>query len=187
MKRLFIAVKIEPGEKLCSLFDELRRKLASERISWVSPHNLHITLKFFGETPEEEIPKIITVMESAVNGITPFDLVIRKTGLFGSRYQPKVIWFGLEQDEPLRQLQTQLTAELKTIGFFPDRQNFVPHLTIARIRNVTDKQSFQKVIAEVRDVDLQHSHIDKLILFESCLTPRGAVYEVLVETGLKDE
>ncbi len=176
MKRLFAAIKLHPSDKLLNLCEELHQKLHQDKIKWVDPQNIHITLKFFGETAEDQIDKIVGAMDEAVFDSSPFELHLRHVGIFGSSYNPRVIWIGIEASEQLNELYQNLRFNLEEIGYEYDRQNFVPHLTIGRIKNIKNKKYFQKVIDGFKHTDIQKEMVDKLILFESILRPQGPEY-----------
>ena len=96
MKRLFAAIKIHPSPKYISTFNELTTSLKHERIKWVEPENMHLTLKFFGETEENKIADIQLALSNAVSKSRTFTLKFSDTGIFGSRYDPRVVWFGIK-------------------------------------------------------------------------------------------
>jgi 2'-5' RNA ligase len=176
MKRLFVAIKIYPTTEFLRIFSQLTSDLRHERIKWVEPHNIHITLKFFGETEENEIPAIKSALQLAASQSKVFTMKISRTGIFGSRYDPKVIWFGIERDSSLDLLARNTLEELKKAGWEPDRQNFVPHLTVGRIRELRDKEFFQQVIDQYRDAKIQEQLVKEVILYESILKPQGPTY-----------
>lgn len=176
MKRLFAAIKIHPSVKFLSLYNDISSSLSHERIKWVEPENMHLTLKFFGETAEERIPSINKALETAVSQSKPFNLKIENTGLFGSRYDPKVIWFGIEKQTELDTLAKNIFAELGKCGFEADRQNFVPHLTIGRIKELKDKQLFQQLIGKYNKMDIQAENVNEIVLYESILRREGPLY-----------
>ena len=91
---------------------------------------------------DEKIPLIEETARESTAGFKPFNINIKNTGIFGSSYNPKVIWFGIEKSEILENLAENLLKNLDENGFLRDRQNFVPHLTIGRIKNVQDKSRF---------------------------------------------
>ena len=184
MKRLFAAIKIIPDEKFLKLYWSLRNSLKHEKIKWVEEENLHLTLKFFGETFDEKIDPICEVLDNSVIDCEPFELQLENVGIFGSSYNPKVIWFGINQSSELQSLHKTITENLKTIGYYPDRQNFVPHLTVARIRKLNDKKLFQKIIDKHKTGLIQKVEIEKLYLFESVLRPKGPIYNVIEEYSL---
>jgi RNA 2',3'-cyclic 3'-phosphodiesterase len=175
-KRLFAAVKIVPGGQFPEVYNQIRAALGHERISWVNPSAMHLTIKFFGETPVQDIPSIHRCLQNATSEFHSFELAVKDTGVFGSRYQPRVIWFGIEAGANLQALFVSVTEQLKTIGMFPDRQNFVPHLTIGRIREIRDKKFFQQVMDKHRTHDSGRQTINELVLYESLLQRDGPLY-----------
>jgi 2'-5' RNA ligase len=185
MKRLFTAIELKPDTSFSDVYTEFQKNLKHEKITWVGMNTMHLTLKFFGETDESLIPSIANALKLAVVQIPPFFLRFNKAGTFGSNYNPKVIWLGAEEQPILNKLAEQLKAELEKAGFKYDRQNFVPHLTLGRIRNITDKQLFQKVMNDFRGAFLLEQEIRNLHLYESVLTPKGPIYTHLHTLVLK--
>jgi len=184
MKRLFAAIKIHPSVRFISLLNELSSSLHYERIKWVEPENMHLTLKFFGETDEKQIPAISLALQTAARQLKPFTLTISNTGIFGSHYDPKVIWFGIAEQPMLYQLAAGIFAELQKCGWQPDRQNFVPHLTIGRIREIKDKPLFQKIIAKYNTIEIQEELVPEIVLYESILRREGPLYVELLTVKL---
>jgi RNA 2',3'-cyclic 3'-phosphodiesterase len=176
MKRLFVAIKIHPSAKYISLFNEISSSLRHERIKWVEPANMHLTLKFLGETDEIRIPAINQVLETAAVLSEAFTLKIAKTGIFGSRYDPKVIWFGIEKHAELENLAQNIVTGLAKCGWEMDRQNFVPHLTIGRIKEIKDKSLFQQIISKYNTVEIQDEKVTEIILYESIFRREGPLY-----------
>lgn len=176
MKRLFAAIKIHPSPQYISVFNDISSSLSHERIKWVEPSTMHLTLKFFGETDETKIPAICQAMETAVIQSTPFTLKVANTGIFGSHYNPKVIWFGIEKHAELEVLEQNIVDELAKYGWQRDRQNFVPHLTIGRIRALQDKELFQKIISNFNIIEIQEENVIEITLFESILRQEGPLY-----------
>src|SRR5512133_2720875 len=136
MKRLFAAVKVHPSKEFLETYNSLKSGLRFSRITWVKPESIHITLKFFGETEEKRIPEISRVLNEVASRHQPFVSELVNVGIFGSSYSPKVIWFGLEKAEPFKELGIDVLKSVEKIGWEPDRQNFVPHLTVGRIKEI---------------------------------------------------
>lgn len=176
MKRLFAAIKIHPSVNYNSLFNEISSQLSHERIKWVEPENMHLTLKFFSKTDEKQIPNIQQVLANAAADAKPFTLKISNTGIFGSRYDPKVIWFGIEKNPELESLVQNIFAGLEKQGWKSDRQNFVPHLTIGRIKELKDKPLFQNIIRKYNVVEIQEENVSEITLYESILRREGPLY-----------
>ena len=185
MKRLFAAIKIYPSDEFSRLYYEMRNRLKHEKIRWVAPGNIHITLKFFGETDEKLIPAINQALNATAKSCQSFDFELRNTGIFGSSYNPKVIWFGIRQSEKLVKLAGSVFEELDARGWKRDRQNFVPHLTIGRIKHINDKQLFQKIIDDFAEVEIQAVSVKEFHLYESILRKEGPEYKIQESYMLK--
>ncbi len=176
MKRLFAAIKVTPQPGFLSTLNDIRQELKHERITWVNPSIIHLTLKFFGETDENRIPAIEAALKKAVASAESTVIRINRTGIFGSKYDPKVIWFGIDPNPLLQNLAMQVLDELEKAGWEKDRQNFVPHLTIGRIKELKDKALFQEVIAKYRDCFIQEQMVKEIHLYESILRKEGPLY-----------
>jgi 2'-5' RNA ligase len=178
-KRLFAAVPVQLDIKNHQILNRFQQTLSAESIKWIPTGHFHLTCKFFGETPVDVIEGIAGVLSEAIAGQNPFIMKINQAGIFGSRYSPRVIWLGFDNSHEIILLHQQITASLKTIGIFEDRQNFVPHVTIARIKHVTDKKYFQETMEHYRDAFGQELIVSALVLFESILTKKGPEYHII--------
>ena len=154
----------------------MKKSLPQEKIKWVDIENIHITLKFFGGTPEEKIDKICDALEKSTFNHDPFKLSLRDVGIFGSSYKPRVIWFGIDQSVELQKLADDIKYELNEIGYEADRQNFVPHITVGRIKIIENKKFFQKVIDENKSGFIQEIPVEEIVLYESILHRTGPEY-----------
>ncbi len=179
MKRIFAAIKIIPDENFLQIYYRLKNAMKKDKIKWVSEENIHITLKFFGETEEKRIESICEILDDVSHEFNSFNINFSKVGIFGSSYKPRVIWFGIENAKSLISMEANLNNRLEQIGIKNDRQNFVPHLTIARIKSLWDRKLFQKEIEKYKSVEIQNFKADKIILFESILRPQGPKYEII--------
>jgi len=185
MKRLFAAIKIHPSPEFIRLYTELQNSLRIANIKWVDVNNIHITLKFFGETEESKIRGINKALAEVAFQNSSFVINLKNSGIFGSSYNPRVVWFGIEKSPALEKLAEEVLEAMDKTGFERDRQNFVPHLTVGRIKQVKDKRIFQEVIERYRTVEVQEEKVDRFLLFESILKPHGPEYRVLETFLLK--
>ena len=182
MKRLFIAIDIIPDNNFCVLYAKLKSNSTKlDKINWVQPDLMHLTLKFLGETPENKIPYILQGMESAILGISHFELKIGTIGAFGSRYQPRVLWFGIDKSDMLEQIYIQIQKEMRKLDFKYDFGNFVPHITIARINKIDNKQKFWNFIESMQIPFIQKIEVSKIILYESILNEHVPTYNAIKE------
>jgi RNA 2',3'-cyclic 3'-phosphodiesterase len=185
MKRLFIAIRVVPDAGFLSQYRALKSSLSYEAIKWVEEQNIHVTLKFLGETEERIIPGINAVLEKTAESFPSFELALKGLGIFGSSYNPKVIWAGIHPYDKLVTLMQRVHEGLETEGFPRERQNLVPHLTLGRIKFLKDKRRFQSEIEKYKYISSESQVVDKIILFESNLKKEGPEYHVLKAHSLQ--
>jgi 2'-5' RNA ligase len=91
-----------------------------------------------------------------------------------------VLWLGMQQTpEQLLDLAEDTLDTFDKIGFLRDRQNFVPHITLGRIKELCEKQYFQKVVQAIEQKTYIRQEVTEVILFQSHLRPEGPVYKVV--------
>ena len=179
MKRLFIAIKIKPDAEFMEQFRELKDALRHEPVKWVEEHNIHITLKFLGETAEERIPAIGEALDKVAKSTKVFRFSLQGLGLFGSKYDPRVIWTAITPYESLVSLMQEVHTALENAGFERDRQNLVPHLTLGRIKFLRDKKLFHETLADFKGIASSPMTAGGMILFESILKKEGPEYRMI--------
>jgi len=179
MKRLFAALKIDPDPEFTGKYGELKRELRHEPIKWVEDHNIHITMKFFGETDERKIPEIKHMLGKCASETFPIELRLSGLGIFGSSYAPRVIWVGVEPISGPATLMKKIHEDLKLTGVESDRQNLVPHLTLGRIKFLKDKAIFNRTIEKFKPIASKPVRLREMVLFESLLHREGPEYIAL--------
>jgi 2'-5' RNA ligase len=185
MKRLFAALKINPDKDFLNQLQLLKAQFHHEKIRWVEEHNIHVTLKFFGETDEKKIPDIARVLEEIALETPDFAFSLKNLGIFGSSYDPRVIWAGIVLFEELAILMKATRDKMAAIGFEPDRQNLVPHLTLGRIKLLKDRKLFQAILDQHKSISSQEMKAGRIVLYESILKKEGPVYTALQSFQLR--
>ena len=189
--RSFIAIELpsELKQALVQLQNQLKAG-AQHWIKWVDPYGIHLTLKFLGNVSVEILPGITRAMEKAADGIPPFHLEVKELGAFPNLKRVQVVWIGLGGEvDKLSQLQQQIESNLVSLGFAAESRPFVPHLTLARLREQVppgERQKFGQLIASIK-LDAVHSiHVDAIRLMRSQLTREGAIYSRISLVGLRN-
>lgn len=178
-KRLFLAIPIQPDVQLLKQKTFLRTNLSEEKINWVSDENMHLTLKFIGKTSAKQIPEIVSAVENGIKGYKAFPMVLERVGIFGSNYHARVVWVGIRENKLLLKLQKNIVQELEKLGWPSDRQNFVPHFTLGRIKKIQHKDHFKRVMERAEKGFIQEIDVDSFTLFESVLSPEGPLYKTI--------
>ncbi|MBT3190437.1 MAG: RNA 2',3'-cyclic phosphodiesterase [Anaerolineae bacterium] len=188
--RAFIAVKIPSAlqEQIHREVKSLRGHLEGTLVRWVPPQNIHLTLKFLGDTPTSRLDLLKENLAAEVAKISPFDIKVRKIGAFPKLSRPSVIWIGVEDNDELFSLQRSIERVASQIGNVPEKRRFSAHLTLGRVtRKGYSKRArvqISKAIEESPVYDFGRVRVDSVHLFESELKPTGAVYRSLFEARL---
>lgn len=185
-KRTFLAISIPCGTEFPALVEKLKKNLQHEHfINYVKTNQIHLTLKFLGSTPVDDIPTIIETCKKVAQRHQPFTMNFDRTGLFGSNRVPRVLWLGMnDQPKALFDLEEDLLDAFDGLGYLRDRQNFVPHLTVCRIKSLVDKQFFMQIYNSIEQKTYLHADVKELVYFQSFLQPTGPFYKVLAKMPL---
>ena len=189
MMRIFIAIEIPQNirVKITEITDYLQSKTSPTAVKWVDSENLHLTIKFIGETVQEKIEEIAKVLNQSLLHQAPFSLEISGLGMYPNNTNPRVIWLGVTGGEPLIAMHNMLDQKLASLGIQREGRPFSPHLTIARLRRNTDAASSKTIgrtLSQFRVDSLGLFNIDRVQLFQSVLTPSGPIYTTLFSVPL---
>jgi 2'-5' RNA ligase len=186
--RTFIAVEASPPlrEELFSLQQELRK--SSSDVKWVEPQNIHLTLKFLGDTKEEKIPEIKEALSGICLNANPFKIGFCGIGVFPKPDSPRVVWIGIKEGEKqITELAACIENDLSRLGFEPEKRTFSAHLTLGRVRSEKNKNNLKNAIAEIASYNFKNTLIiENIVLFRSELDSAGPRYTKLAEFGLSN-
>jgi 2'-5' RNA ligase len=157
------------------------------KVSWVQPHNMHLTLKFLDEVPLNSIPQVSAAVQKAAAALEPFEVEIRGAGAFPSAGRPRTLWLGTGQgSEPLGKLHAALESALKPLGFPKEHRRFAAHLTIGRVRGPgPGLGELGPLIQQHSDFTAGQFPVAELVVFSSQLTPQGPIYDALSRATLR--
>jgi len=149
------------------------------KIRWVKDGNMHLTLKFIGNTTEESIDSINNAIHDVVKD-TPFiNLSISGTGCFSKRDRANTLWVGIKGDlDKLEKLILNINNKLEPLGFPIERRKFLPHITIARINSNQKKKPDISNFLNTTFMELPMK-IVKINLIQSQSFPKGSFYTIL--------
>jgi 2'-5' RNA ligase len=185
MRRTFIAIEIPATVKLKELLKLLRVDMIKDKIRWVNPEILHITLSFIGDTTEEQVNYISEQLEKIGSGYSSMELHFKELGVFPNLRKPGVFWIGMERNELLENLQGEIEVMLRNYGINRDDKKFSPHLTIARIKWIDDIDRLKYWLKKYEGETIQKTKIGEVIYYESKLTANGPIYNSIKRFPLK--
>jgi len=185
--RSFFAIPISPDckQKIDTIEQELKNFLPST-IRWVTYNNLHVTLKFLGEFDSKLIPKIYKLIKIGLSPIRQFDLTFQNLGVFPNNLKPKVVWVGLVYPIQLLNIFQVIENAAYELGFPKEDRGFSPHVTIGRVNNDASHQAM--IGAKINNLKVGEiclSHADRVVFYQSTLTPGGPVYSELLQLPLR--
>jgi RNA 2',3'-cyclic 3'-phosphodiesterase len=176
--RLFVAIEIpiEIRSALAAFIKELRVAAPAEK--WVRPENLHVTLKFLGETEPAKLGQVKSALQ-AVRSPQAVTLDFRGLGFFPNEKRPRVFWAGMESSENLRALAQDIDRSLHAIGFSLEERPFAPHLTLARMHSSAMPPGLSTVVKQNLSRSFGSITAREFHLIESKLKPSGAEYTTI--------
>jgi RNA 2',3'-cyclic 3'-phosphodiesterase len=180
MIRAFLAIELPEALRvgLAQVQEELKRSRADVR--WVPVGNIHLTLKFFGNVPDDEIGPLAQAARDAAAETAPLQLQATNAGAFPSPNAPRVVWLGLGGDMvPLTQLFYRLEKAFAALGYPPEGRAFNPHLTLGRVKSPGNRDKLARMLGKMPPVDWPPFEVKELILFQSVLSPQGSKYTPL--------
>lgn len=188
--RAFIAIEVSPRlkEKLYKEIGPLREALPRSMVRWVNVGNIHLTLKFLGDTSRSDLEKLKRYLNEEVAGKKPFEIGVSGLGVFGGFSRPRVVWVGVKDNGKLLSLHSSVERVASRMGSEPERRPFAPHLTLGRVQHrisKSDKGRIRQEILSHEKLDFGTMQVNYLHCFESQLKSTGAVYRSLFSVKLK--
>ncbi len=176
--RLFIAIEIPPDVRagLAVLLQKFRA--IAPQAKWVRPENIHITLKFLGETDSSKLAVVQTAL-SAIRSSQPVTLEFRGLGFFPNEKRAKVFWAGIESSANLPAIAADIDQAVHKLGFPLESRSFTPHLTLARFEPPGIPPKLFAAAEERSARDFGSLVARDFHLIESKLKPAGAEYTTL--------
>ncbi len=183
--RTFISIDIEDAsilDRLVAVQEELSRSGADLKI--VERRNIHLTIRFLGQIPSIMVDEVAKVMERA--RVPKFNIAIRGLGAFPGISRPRVIWAGvIDSSGSLVKIHKEIELGLRRLGFKRESEEFVPHITLARLKSRRNIERVVQVIRRYEDELFGEMVVKCIRLKRSILTPRGPIYSTLREVQLE--
>lgn len=181
--RLFVAIELNAQVKRAVAAVRDRLAEFDRAVRWVRPEQMHLTLKFLGETEDSRAADISKALAIVAEGAAPFDLVTTGAGCFPPRGKVRVVWAGLEDCDGLRTCQEGVEAALEPLGFARESRPFSPHLTVGRVQDDRSDGQLRERVAGLK-IERISQPVDSIVLMQSELRPQGARYTKLGEWRL---
>lgn len=190
-ERLFLAIALPESARTCLAERVCAVAERAAKVRWVPVENIHITLKFFGDTPAERKAVIEDAMERVVAKVQPFDLAIAGVKIVRRGRRPQMVWATVaDSGGALRRLHGRTERLLEQGGFARERRPLSPHITLARVRDGIaswEQQTLEEWAETQRDLAAIPLRVDDVVLMQSELKLRGAEYTVRRRFKLREK
>jgi len=183
--RAFVAVEI--GEKARDALAETVRRAGrlGGAVRWVSPEAMHITLAFLGNIFGAGVESLSSALDTAAAVAAGFTAEIRGIGFFGRPEAPRVVWAGVGRGaDRLKAVQADLSSRLASMGYGPEEREWVPYLTIGRVKSARGFGDTAAFLRAGGDRVFGEFPVDRLVLMKSELRPEGPVYSRMHDSPL---
>jgi 2'-5' RNA ligase len=180
--RAFISVDLERFSSLRSLVQDV--SAASSALKVVNTDQMHLTLKFLGDTAENLVPSIVSIMKDSVQGVEPFKIRLVGTGAFPNLDYMRVLWVGLDDGGILGPIARNLDVSLSKFGFEREEREFSPHVTIARVKGSQGKEKLKAILNEHKTEVFGEQQVSGIRLKKSVLMPQGPDYSTVEEVRI---
>jgi len=172
-------------ENIAGMQNRLKKSIQGA-VRWVRPEGIHLTLKFFGDIAAMDVANISEAIAKRTTACSQFALEIRGLGAFPGAARPRVIWLGITgQLERLLSLQQDLEEEFFLLGFPKEDRPFRAHLTVGRVKVPKGITGLAPAVAAAGDLTAGTFTVGEAVLFQSSLSPQGAIYTKLAAFPLQ--
>jgi RNA 2',3'-cyclic 3'-phosphodiesterase len=178
--RAFLALEISPSlQKNITGHSAALKRALSNNIRWVATENIHLTLKFLGDTSSASLQDLTHALTAIIAQQQPFDISVGGFGVFPNPKRPRILWIGIQAPPDLERLSRAIEATCVRLGYPPEEKHFNPHLTIGRLRDGADQSALLPVLQEIEIRPLGSMTVSNITLFRSDLRPQGPLYTPL--------
>jgi 2'-5' RNA ligase len=183
--RIFVGIKLDETIRE-SIARELQpfKKIANS-IRWTESRNIHLTLKFIGESSDDLLGRIEAALLAAKIPVAPFPLKIAGFGKFPAGDNLHIFWAGVDDTPQIRTLFEWIENALAPLGIAREVQPFNPHITLGRNKARYNFKTLFELLTEKQDIFLAECMVASFQLFSSRLTPAGPLYKILKEIPLE--
>ena len=184
MIRAFLAVEMSRAAR--ELYQQAHGGFTTRLrgLRWVRPENLHLTLRFLGDTDERQIDSLRREVEFVTVPMARFQATLGGPGCFGPASTPRTLWFGVDTGvKKLSLLASRLEHVARLSGFLPERKEWSAHMTVARNPKKRRVDDWKGPLGSCGLSGLEFE-VGKVCLISSETLPGGPEYSTVWESPL---
>jgi 2'-5' RNA ligase len=176
MPRLFTGLEIPPD--VAAELAMLRGGIAGAR--WIDVENYHITLRFIGDIDERMAREAAAILDEIQR--PSFTVSFDGVSWFGAD-RPRAIVAKVKPTAPLVELQADHERRLRRVGLDPEPRKYIPHVTLARLRE-SSNHAIADYLGARGAFSSRQFEAKRFVLFSSRASTGGGPYLVEAAYGL---
>ncbi len=178
--RIFLAFPLPEEVKAVArkAVSQLVKSFPKLPVLWIRDENLHVSMEFLGDINQAQLLVFNDIIHDEVSKTPAFEFQLGKLDCVPDFIKPQVLILRVKEKdgnvsyELRRRIQQRLIAN----KIPPDEKSWIPHITIGRIKKPSE---LNVNFFEQYSVDGTAWKAEQLDLYNSTLTPEGAIYEML--------
>jgi 2'-5' RNA ligase len=179
--RTFVAVELAPEVRDRVAREVERLRACGGNVRWTPPGNVHLTLKFLGDTDRHLVPEVLRRLEGSARGTEPFTMELRGLAFFPKPVKPRIVACGVDEEaeRALAALASRIDEAVSPLGFKKDERAFRGHVTLGRVRSPKGIKTLSDYLLTREGAPVGSQEVDSVALVMSELKRGGPVYTVL--------
>ncbi len=183
--RLFIAINLPESERQAIHDSTAPLRAAAKSVTWVAPECIHLTMKFLGERPADDVPKVRDALAEVARRFHPLRLDVGGVGAFPHLGAPRIFWMGIGADPKLELLHHDLEVACEALGHDVEARAFRPHLTLGRVKRDIGAEQLAAMARHATNVRYRGTIEARSIdVMQSELSSAGPRYTILAAVPL---
>lgn len=179
LRRCFFAIPIsvEIQPTLDAIVHRLKKNFHHlAHIRWIFPQNRHITLRFLGNTTQQQLDNLSNEILTIIHSISSFDIEFNLPLFFPSDHKPRVLVLSAIANELLTSLALQLETLAQKNEFAAESRAFHAHMTLGRVKSMAHPPVSFPDLSDYLPLKMK---VTKLILFQSIPAKVKVEYQAL--------
>ncbi|GEM_PF-2371905 len=186
MKRTFVAIKIKVNSDFVSSLKKLQIELIKENIRWIDINKYHLTLCFVGNTDDKILDLLSNKLNNELRNYSEFCISSTNFDVFRSSGKHRVFYVGIENSNYLIKIKEIVQNIFMSYEYQFEVREFKPHVTIARAKQINDRNNLVKICEKYKDEFKFNLSIKNIYFYESVLSYQGFIYKGISKIVLVD-
>jgi 2'-5' RNA ligase len=155
------------------------------KINWVAPANLHVTLNFLGQVPDERAHAVCEIAQAVAGQYEPFEFRVAGIKVVPPHGPLRMIWADVaEPTGQLIKLQADLSDAFAGLGLREEARAYKPHITLARVKFIKDPHHLRDIASQYAQQDFGAQHAEEVTIYTSHRGPEGSIYTPIAHAEL---